>query len=183
VPQIYANLSKNASIPDVTGGILWADDVNKRFYSYGGEYIGITPNAPNLISYDAIYNEWDSFGPPDQPIQGVSYGGGVSVSERGEGYMYGGWLSNATVPNWSGAPLASSSLIKYNMDSRDWTNFTGPDSTPRAEGVMVYLPASDSGILVYFGGVTTPYNNETIEPSPMSTIYIYEIKSGMFTCA
>jgi hypothetical protein len=92
--------------------------------------------------------------------------------------MYGGWLSNASVPNWSGAPLASSTLIKYDMDSRHWTNFTGPDSTPRAEGVMNYLPASDSGLLIYFGGVTTPYNNETIEPSPMSTIYIYEIKSG-----
>ena len=178
VPQLYANLSKNASIPDVSGGVLWADDVNKRFYLYGGDYYGISPNAPNLLSYDIIYNQWEYFGPPGQSIQSVSWAGGVGISELGQGYTLGGWLSNASVPGWSSGPLATSTLIMYDMDSGVWTNNTGPDTTPRAEGVMVYLPASNNGLLVYFGGLTVPYNNGTVVSSPMSTTYIYDIQSS-----
>jgi hypothetical protein len=178
VPQLYANLSKNASIPDVSGGVLWADEVNKRFYLYGGDYNGIQPNTPTLLSYDIIYNQWEDFGPPDMAISSVAWGGGVGISELGQGYMLGGWLSNASVPGWSGGPIATSTLIKYEMDAGVWTNNTGPDDMPRAEGVMVYLPASNSGLLVYFGGVTAPYDNATIVESPMDTIYIYDIASS-----
>lgn len=177
MPQLYANLSKNASIPDVSGGVLWADEVNKRFYLYGGDYNDIQPNTPTLLSYDVINNNWDNFGPPDMAISSVSWGGGVGISELGQGYMLGGWLSNASVPGWSGGPIATSTLIKYEMDTGVWTNNTGPDDTPRAEGVMVYVPASTNGLLVYFGGVTAPYNNATIVESPMDTIYIYDIAS------
>ncbi|KAK0106774.1 hypothetical protein ONS95_003498 [Cadophora gregata] len=179
VPQLYANLSKNQSIPSVSGGILWQDDVNKRFYLYGGEYSNISPNAPNLISYDVLEDNWHSLGAPSNGIQSVSYGGGVAISELGQGYILGGWLSNNSVPSWSGSPLATNSLIKYDMNSNAWTNSTGPvDSIPRAEGVMVYVPASDDGLLVYFGGVTAPLNNDTAIPAPMSLIHIYDIRSS-----
>ncbi|KAG4439465.1 hypothetical protein IFR05_005044 [Cadophora sp. M221] len=179
VPQLYANLSKNASIPSVSGGILWQDDVNKRFYMYGGDYSNISPNTPNLISYDTIHDNWHSLGPPNKPIQSVSYGGGVAISELGQGYVLGGWLSNNSVPGWSGSPLATNSLVKYDMNTNEWTNNTGPaDSIPRAEGVMVYVPASDDGLLVYFGGVTAPFNNDTTLPAPMSLIHIYDIRSS-----
>ena len=152
MPQLYANLSKNATIPDLSGGVLWADEVNKRFYLYGGEYNvadGITPNPLTLLSYDTIYNQWDNFGPPNMAINSVSWGGGVGISELGQGYMLGGWLSNATVPGWSGGPIATSTLIQYDMDTGVWTNSTGPDTVPKAEGVMLYLPASNNGLLVY----------------------------------
>ena len=152
--------------------------MNKRFYSYGGDYSGISPNAPNLLSYDVLYNQWESFGPPDTSIQSVSWGGGVGISELGQGYILGGWLSNNSVPGWTGSPWATSTLIKYDMDAGVWTNNTGPDSTPRAEGVMVYIPASYSGLLVYFGGVEVPNNNGTTIPAPMSTIQIYDIQSS-----
>ncbi|PBP16800.1 cell wall anchored protein [Diplocarpon rosae] len=179
VPQLYANLTKNSSIPDVSGGILWADDVNKRIYLYGGDYSDITPNSPNLLAYDPLHDQWNSFGPPNRPIQSVSWGGGVGISSLGQGYVLGGWLSNASVAGWSGGPLATNSLIKYDMNTNDWTNNTGPaDSLPRAEGVMLYVPASDDGLLVYFGGVTAPYNNETFLPAPMTTIQIYDIRSS-----
>ena len=178
VPKLYANLTKNSSIPDVSGGILWADDVNKRFYLYGGDYNGITPNPPNLLSYDVLYNQWDSFGTPDQSIQCVSWGGGAGISDLGQGYILGGWLSNNSIPGWTGGPQATSTLLKYQMDGGIWTNNTGPDTTPRAEGVMVYLPASHSGLLIYFGGITQPYQNETTIGVPMSTIYVYDIQSS-----
>jgi hypothetical protein len=178
MPQLYANLSKNASIPDVQGGVLWPDEVNKRFYLYGGDYFsGNTPGSPTLLSYDIIYNQWESFGPPGSGISSVSWGGGLGISELGQGYVYGGWLSNNSVPGWNGAPLATSYLLKYEMDSGVWSNNTGPDNTPRAEGVMVYLPASESGILVYFGGLELPYGNVTTTSSPMNMIYIYDIAS------
>jgi hypothetical protein len=177
VPALYANLSKNASIPDVSGAILWPDEVNKRFFLFGGDYYQISPNSPNLLSYDVLYDEWVSFGPPGQSIQSVSWGAGVGISEIGQGFILGGWLSNNSVPGWTGAPLATSTLLKYDMDSRTWTNNTGPDKTPRAEGVMVYVPASDSGMLIHLGGVAVQ-SNGTMAPSPMSTIQLYDIKSS-----
>ncbi|KAK5013024.1 hypothetical protein LTR39_003853 [Cryomyces antarcticus] len=59
-----------------------------------------------------------------------------------------------------------------------FTNNSGPDTTGRAEGVMVYLPASERGLLVYFGGILDPYKNGTTVGSAMSTIYIFDIVSN-----
>ena len=169
-PQLYANLSKNSSIQDVSGAVLWPDAVNKRFYLYGGDYYEISPNSAELLSYDIINNQWENFGSPSAGIESVSWGGGVGISDLGQGYMLGGYLSNASVPGWAGNALATSTLIKFQMDGAVWTNNTGPDTTPRAEGVMVYLPASNSGLLVYLNGTTVP--------SPMDTIYLYDISSS-----
>jgi hypothetical protein len=177
-PPLYANLSKNGSIPDVLGGTLWADNINKRIYLFGGEYYQTPASSYKLLAYDVINNQWDSFGPPSIPLNSVSWGAGVAISERGEGYYYGGWVSNATTPGYTGDATAAISLIKYNMDTNFWTKNTGPDSMPRAEGVMVYIPASDRGLLIYFGGITQPYNNATIVGSAMSTIFIYDIASS-----
>ena len=47
------------------------------------------------------------------------------------------------------------------MINNFWTNNSGPDTIGRAEGVMVTIPASKQGLLVYFGGVTFPYENAT----------------------
>ncbi|RAL64513.1 hypothetical protein DID88_001988 [Monilinia fructigena] len=180
MPQLNANLSKNASIPNVSGGVLWGDQVNKRFYLFGGDYYGTSPSSPNLYSYDVLYNQWESFGSPNNGVTSVSYGMGVGISELGQGYMLGGWQSNASNPDWSGPPLATSGMIKYDYQMGTWTNNTGPDQIGRAEGVMLYLPASRTGILVYFGGIQTPYNNETVIPSPMNQIHIYDIQSSQW---
>ncbi|CAN8096732.1 unnamed protein product [Discula destructiva] len=49
------------------GGIIWADDVNKRFYLFGGEYFQQLPTATfNLYSYDVLNDYWESFGPIGQ---------------------------------------------------------------------------------------------------------------------
>lgn len=180
MPQLYANLTKNSSIPSVSGGILWADNVNKRFYLFGGEYY-LDPPAPSfsLFSFDALANQWDNFGIPTQTsIKSVSFGAGVAISERGEGYYYGGWLSNNSVFGWTGPSVATSGLIKYNMDTNSWTNNTGPDTVRRAEGAMVYIPAGDGGMLIYFGGVTDPYANGSYVGQPMSKILIYDVLSS-----
>jgi hypothetical protein len=155
MPNEYVNLTKPATAPSVSGGILWPDAVNKKFYLYGGEYNGIAPPAYQTWDYDVLASNWSMMTPAvsQSSIRRASYGAGVAVDDRAMGYYYGGWLSNASEATWSGPPLALSTFLEYDMISNSWTNSTGPDSIGRAEGIMVYIPASDSGMLVYLGGI------------------------------
>jgi hypothetical protein len=179
MPQMYANLTKNSTIPSVNGGTLWADNVNKRFYLFGGEYYQ-QPPAPQftLWSFDALYNRWDSFGSPaGDNIGTASYGAGVSISETGEGYYYGGWKSNNTMASMTGPPVAQSGLVKYTMDTNTWSYKQGPDTVGRAEGVMVFIPIGDGGMLVYFGGVQDPQQTGSWVGQPMESIFLWDLLS------
>jgi hypothetical protein len=180
MPVLWANLSKNATIPSVSGGQIWADGVNKRFFLYGGETIGDpAPTSPqNVYSYDVLQNQWDNLGTPTGDISGVSWGAGVSVSSIGQAFVYGGWLSNTSVPGWKGPPMATNTLVKYDMELNKFQNITGPaDNLGRAEGVMTYVPASDDGLLVHFGGIEST-SNGTMVASPMNNIRIHDIRSS-----
>jgi hypothetical protein len=176
MPQLYANLSKNSTVPAVSGGILWADNVNKIFYQFGGEYEHTPQALGSIFQYDALINRWSEVDVRDD-AQRPAWGAGVSVEDRAEGYYLGGWLSNRTIPGWAGMPQASSNLIRYDMIGNTFSNITGPNNTGRAEGVMVYLPAGEEGLLVYFGGILDPFHNGTVIPSPLSEIHIYDILS------
>jgi hypothetical protein len=163
MPKQYANLTKNSSIPDVAGGVLWQDEVNKVFWLYGGEF-SEAPSSFELWGYDVIMNQWNKTSASNSQIQRVSYGAGVASSKAGTGFYYGGYLNNLTNPSWTGPPVATSSLLVFDMDTGIITNNTGFNETGIAEGVMVYIPASSSGLLVYFGGVSYPYGNDTEVP-------------------
>ncbi|KAF5265139.1 hypothetical protein FOXYS1_4050 [Fusarium oxysporum] len=199
MPQIHANLSKNVSVPSVHGGALWADDVNYRLFLFGGEFFSGSPTTSNFMSYDIWYDQWDDFGPPSDDIKRVSYGAATTVKERGEGqvdgfpgsgglytitstdlvrYYYGGYLSRASVPDWSGERRATSDLIRYQMDSDTWAKLSGPDDIKRAEGVMTFIPASDRGMLVYFGGFQDPGDNGTMVSQPLDEIFLYDMISN-----
>jgi len=173
MPQLHADLTKNTTVPVVSGGTLWADEVNKVFHLYGGEY-SEAPDEMGLWSYDLLLNQWNrSDRVPTNIVKRVAWGAGATVNARGEGYYLGGWISNLTEPSWSGTPWATSSLIKYDFVRDVWVNYTGPDTSGRAEGVMLYLPASDSGLLIYFGGIVDSFRNGTVvgvstEPPIMS---------------
>jgi len=178
------SLQKNDSVPDVHGGVLWPDPVNKRLYLFGGEFIADEPpiSTSGIYAYDILNDQWDlMYDPANQPasgpVQRVSYGAGVAIPERGEGYYYGGWSSNTTHRDWGDKPpKASSFLVKYVMDKNSWGNISGPDDVGRAEGAMVYVPAGDAGLLVYFGGVKDDGNgNSTAQP--MDEILVYEVLS------
>lgn len=162
MPELSADLSKNATVPSVSGGILWEDDVNQVFYLYGGEY-PLVPNNFELWAYDIPLNQWNvtAQSTTSSEVQRVAWGAGTTVGGRAEGYYYGGYLNNNTTPGWNAPSLATSTLLKYDMIANRWTNSTGPDSVGRAEGVMVTIPASRQGLLVYFGGVAFPYRNST----------------------
>ncbi|KAI9811507.1 MAG: hypothetical protein M1832_000882 [Thelocarpon impressellum] len=177
MPMLHAGLNKSASVPSVEGGILWADDVNKKFFLFGGEYQG-TPDDFQLWSYDTIGDSWNVSAPASKQIERVAYGAGVAVNESGLAYYYGGWLGNKSVAGWTGPAMATSTLIQYDMVKDQWTNNTGPDMVGRAEGIMVHIPASDGGMLVYFGGISTPFGNETAVGEPMDTIRLYDIANS-----
>lgn len=117
-----------------------------------------------------LYNNWTSPNPDSTAvgIQRASYGAGIAVQDIAQGFYYGGWLSNTSVPSWGSDPVALSNLLSYDMISGEWRNTTGPDGIGRAEGAMVHIPASDNGMLVYFGGIQTPYSNSTWEGVPMN---------------
>jgi hypothetical protein len=154
MPQEYANLSKPAEVPSVAGGTLWNDDVNKMLYLYGGEFQS-SPQSFSMWAYDVLGNNWTVVD-PDVSQQGIlraSYGGSASVQDTGLSYYYGGWVSNTTTPIWGANPVLLSNFLQFDMVAKVWTNSSGPDTVGRGEGVMVYIPASDGGMLVYFGGI------------------------------
>ncbi|KAE8155254.1 hypothetical protein BDV25DRAFT_146397 [Aspergillus avenaceus] len=179
MPAAYDNLTKPADAPDVNGGILWPDTVNKMIYLYGGEFAEGTPQNFSVWSYDALYDKWKAVtaDASQSNIRRASYGSGVTIQDRAVGFYYGGWLSNASVPSWESQPMALSSLLEYDMLQNTWTNSTGPDSVGRAEGAMVYIPASE-GMLVYFGGVQAPNDNGTTVGQPMDEILLYDISDS-----
>jgi hypothetical protein len=63
------------------------------------------------------------------------------------------------------------SLVSYDMNKQIWSNRTY-DATPRAEGILHFLPASGSGILVYFGGLETDSNGGVSYVSSHQVIYV-----------
>jgi hypothetical protein len=139
-------------------------------YLYGGEYYQSSPDSFTNWAYDIVNKNWTSIAPDvtQGGIQRASYGAGVAVQDIGKGFYYGGWMSNQTVPSFGPNPVALSNLLSYDMIKNTWSNMTGPDSVGRAEGVMTYIPASDGGMLVYFGGIQTPYGNGNWTGVPMS---------------
>ncbi|KAI9851624.1 MAG: hypothetical protein M1838_003218 [Thelocarpon superellum] len=177
MPQLHDDLNKTSAVPSVEGGILWADDVNKIFYLFGGQYQN-APDRFSLWAYDTLFDKWTQPDNPAEQIERVSYGAGVAVNETGLAYYYGGWLSNLSVPAWDGQAMATSGLVQYDMVQDVWTNSTGPDGVGRAEGQMVYIPASDGGMLIYFGGISTPFGNESVVGEDMSNIYLYDIANA-----
>ena len=174
-PQLYSNLSKNSSIPDVSGGILWSDNTNMLFYQWAGQF-QTNPQAPTFLIYDAVYNTWNTTRADLSGISRVAYGAGTTVEERAEGYYYGGWLNSQTVPGWSGPPLATSNIIRYDMNAVTFSNNSGPDDLGRAEGAMVFLPASDNGLLIYFGGVVQYPNGSVAGANMTVSPYVFHNK-------
>ncbi|KAL8325130.1 hypothetical protein RB597_008408 [Gaeumannomyces tritici] len=181
MPQLHANLSKNESIPQLNGGVLWPDEVNKRFYQYGGAFNKQGDMRTfELFSYDIMHNKWDSFGPSRNGVVRLAYGAGVGISRIGKGFYYGGWMSNATVPGWGARPaVATSFMVKYDYDTNTWSNETGPDAVRRAGGAMAFIPAGDGGLLVYLGGAVDPRGDGSpVEAQPLSQVFIYDVANS-----
>lgn len=166
-------------MPSVQGGILWPDNANKVFYLYGGQFADTTPASFDLWTFDTIYQNWTRIladGSQDG-ISRASFGAGVAVEDRGWSYYFGGWLSNDSVPGWTSPPLALNSMLKYDMVANRWTNDTYNNMRPSAEGVMLYIPAGEAGMLVYFGGLELALNGFNYTMAPLDEIHVFDIRT------
>ncbi|UPX17203.1 uncharacterized protein EKO05_0007572 [Ascochyta rabiei] len=181
-PPQYANLSKPSDIPSVSGGILWPDEANKCFYQFGGEFTAGLPSEFSMHTYDVVLDQWNLTGNKAAGVfttQRAAYGGGTHIEGLGLGFYLGGWMSNQTSPDWTGPAVATADLIRFEYSTGLLYNTSGPeDNVGRAEGQMVYLPVSDSGVLVYFGGIEDQHQNGTAAPANMSNIHIYDVASS-----
>lgn len=74
--------SKNDTVPSVQGGILWADQVNKAIYQYGGEYNNEKPEELRLWMYDTIYDTWNITNTSTTNIQRAAWGMSFQHSDR-----------------------------------------------------------------------------------------------------
>ncbi|KAK2045544.1 hypothetical protein LZ31DRAFT_593837 [Colletotrichum somersetense] len=159
MPPLYANLFKNGSIPNVAGGALWSHSVNKRLYLFGGEHNLCEPQLPfNLYNYDILSNQWDFFGPSRT---------GATISKLSNNFVWG-----------TGPTVATTGLVKYTMDINSFANNTGPDGIRCAGDSLQYIPADDSGMLIYFGVTQDLSTNGTARGQPMDQIFIYDVLSS-----
>lgn len=67
-------LDKNGTVPSVVGGVLWADEVNKIIYQYGGDYGDGKPEAFRLWFYDIAYKTWNVSNASTMQTQRASWG-------------------------------------------------------------------------------------------------------------
>ncbi|KAF2873284.1 hypothetical protein BDV95DRAFT_593628 [Massariosphaeria phaeospora] len=166
--------TKNDSVPSVHGGILWADEPNKVIYQFGGEFGSEKPEEFKLWYYDIVYDTWNVSDTRASEIQRAAWGAGTVAQDRGRGYYYGGHLNNLSVPGYASTPTILDTMLVYDMLGNTFRNQTGPDGTGRAEGSMVYVPAGDAGLLVYYGGIQDA-GNGTVKAVPMTEIFVYDV--------
>lgn len=151
----------------MSGGILWPDEVNKCFYQFGGEFTNGSASEFNMHTYDVLLDQWNVTENKAAGVfatQRAAYGAGTHIESLGLGFYLGGWMSNKTSPDWTGPPVATADLVRFEYSTGYLSNTTGPDDVGRAEGQMVYLPVSDSGLLVYFGGIEDQLQNGNAVP-------------------
>lgn len=125
------------------------------FYLFGGVNADTkVHDTASLWSYDTIYNNWTEVVPDGTQLD-ISWPsfGASDVSDEGVAYYYGGYLGNGSVAGWTGDTIMLNSLVEYDLKTNKWDNRTYDDRTPRAEGSLHYIPASQRGMLVYFGGM------------------------------
>jgi hypothetical protein len=93
----------------------------------------------------------------------VTNGAGVSAPSENLGFYFSGMRG----PGWGrveggdeSANTTADSLITVNMGTmrlETWQNMSLPTSVaPRANAELVWLPVSESGVLIAIGGVTNP---------------------------
>jgi hypothetical protein len=162
MPKVFANSTKNSSVPSVAGGILWPDTVNKVFYSFGGYFPQTTPQLFSPWLYNTQLDRWEVVETKGDKPSYVAHGMGTVATDKGIAYYLGGYHSNKTEAGWGSDLLYTSNLMKFDMISRQYTNDTGPDDRGKGEGVMLFIPVSHSGILIYFGGVVQDPKNRNI---------------------
>lgn len=147
------NSVKNISIPSLAGGLLWADDVNDVFYAFGGYFPSSTPTPFATWAFRDSSQSWNTISARGDAMSYVAHGAGDVSPDAGVGYYLGGYHDDQTNTGWRNPRIYTSNLIEFDMINWRYSNNSGPDNIGRGEGLMIFIPASTSGLLIYFGGV------------------------------
>jgi hypothetical protein len=153
MPRIAVGV-KDGSVPSLAGGALWTDEINHVFYAFGGLFPDSSPTDFNTWSYNTKLDSWSVVPTQGQHPTYVAYGMGATAPDTGVGYYLGGYHDNQTQKGWRDGRLYTSTLVEFDMVDRRYSNTSGPDNRGRGEGIMVFIPASTSGLLIFLGGVT-----------------------------
>jgi len=172
--------------PAVANGFLWSDF--DSLYLYGGLYSWKPPANPDPFSlwqYSISQQSWTQphtqIGGGAGSVQRAAEGAGVSIPHKGIGYYFSGHLDGYTTNGWSQSipRLYLNSMIEFNMQTKQWTNRTVSDDAAgfpkRADGVLLYVPWGDSGMLVSLAGGTNQTFNQ------LNIVDIYDIKTSTWS--
>lgn len=132
----------------------------------------------------------------------VTNGAGVSAPSENLGFYFSGMRASDWGPIHAedgSANTTANTLISVDMSTmrnEQWRNSTQPDYIPgRADAELVWVPVSESGILVAIGGIINPVQlspeqalsgeqrnvSERISPSFMKTVSVYDISSDSWS--
>jgi hypothetical protein len=200
-------LSGTPLLDSFYSGYMFADYY--QFYTYGGlpspEVFTLLPedyvfryvlfeNSPGVVTLE--------LGPIDTKLPSninryITDGAGVSIPSEDLGFYFGG-MTNSDKVNYDGgtAQKPSDTLVKVNMSTAEptWSHTELPASIlSRADAQLVWIPVSESGLLIALGGVINPESlffealnssqvsdSEAISPSFMNTIPIYDVASEVW---
>lgn len=153
MPAPKEELTKPNTIPTLASGSLWSDEVNRKIYAFGGFFPDNQPSPFETWMFDDAKGNWSHVSTTGDSMAYLARGMGAVAPEAGVAYYLGGYQDNGTLSGWHGPRIYSPDLVSFNMVTRQYLNSSGPDTAGRGEGVMVFLPASTGGLLVYFGGL------------------------------
>ncbi|KAK6513490.1 hypothetical protein TWF281_005114 [Arthrobotrys megalospora] len=178
-------LPKPDGPPAVALGYLWNDF--SSLYLYGGQFSDTPPVQPSPFSlwkYSIKSTTWSipttkvSSG-SNPTIERAAEGAGVSIPNKSKGYYFGGHLDGYTTQGWSQSTprLYLTSMIEYDMDTSTWTNHTesGASFPERADGVLVWIPWGEEGILLALGG------GDNVTFSQLNIIDVFDISNNKWT--
>jgi hypothetical protein len=153
MPKMTIAPPKNSTIPALAGGALWSDAINDKFYTFGGYFPASDPIPFQTWAFHDAHGTWTPVLTQGTNVSYVAHGMSAVAPDAGVGYYLGGFQDGGTTKGWSASRLYTPSLVQFDLVSWTFTNGTGPDGNGRGEGVMVFIPASTSGLLIYFGGL------------------------------
>lgn len=166
-----------------------------------------SPPANEILGYEgyqygAYRNNW---GPgwheenlPTSLTRYITNGAGVSAPSENLGFYFSGMRAKDWGPityDQYNSNITANRLITVDMSTMgdaSWTNATLPTEIQgRANAELVWLPVSDSGVLVAIGGVIHPAQfwpntglnstqtaeSKKISPTFMETVSVYDVKS------
>ncbi|PSN58874.1 hypothetical protein BS50DRAFT_475119, partial [Corynespora cassiicola Philippines] len=148
--------------PNVAGGSLWADEINNIFYAFGGYFTSETPKPFETWAFDGNQRTWSNIITQGESMAYAAHGMSAVSPDTGISYYLGGYQDALTTAEWSGPRRYISRMTTFNMVTREYSTLSGPDLSGRGEGSMHFIPASNAGMLIYYGGVEQyPGSNET----------------------